>query len=319
MAIVLITGGTGMIGTAMSKLLLTKGYQVIVLTRNPDEAIAKAGNTEPSTQKDHIQYATWNPNTQTIDKNAIQQADYIVNLAGAGVGDKRWTDTRKKEIIDSRVNSAATLIKGLQDTPNNVKAVIQASGIDWYPDDPEIPNKNPFTETVPNGRHFLGSVCEQWEASIQPVKDLGKRLVILRTGMVVSKTGGAIDRFEMPVRFGVAAILSSGKQVISWIHIDDICRLYLYAIENEQLQGVYNAASPGPVSNKTLMLELATLITGRFFVPIHVPAFAMKLLYGELGMALLKSTTVSCEKISKTGFQFLYPAIEPALYDIEKK
>src|SRR5687768_611726 len=159
MATVLITGGTGMIGTALSKLLLSKGYTVIVLTRNPDEAIAKAGNTEQSTQKDHIQYAAWDPSTQTIDKNAIQHADHIVNLAGAGVGDKRWSDERKKEIIDSRINSAATLIKGLQDTPNNVKVVIQASGIDWYPDDPEIPNKNPFTETVPNGRHLLGSVC----------------------------------------------------------------------------------------------------------------------------------------------------------------
>lgn len=319
MATVLITGGTGMIGTALSKLLLSKGYGVIVLTRDPEEAIAKAGNTDQSTQKNHIQYAAWDPHKQIIDKDAIGKADYIVNLAGAGVGDKRWTEKRKKEIVDSRVNSATTLIHALKETPNKVKAVIQASGVDWYPEDPGIPNKYPFTETMPHGQHYLGKVCEQWERSIQPVKESGKRLVILRTGLVASKTGGAIDRFEMPVRFGLAAILSSGKQMISWIHIDDICRLYVYAIENEQLEGVYNAVSPGPVSNKTLMLELAQLITGRFFVPIHVPAFALKLLYGELGMSLLKSTTASSEKISRTGFQFLYPAIEPALYDIEKK
>lgn len=319
MATVLITGGTGMIGKALSKLLLSKGYEVIVLTRDPGQAIEKAGNSEPSHQHVHIQYAAWDPDRQTIDQQAIDRADYIINLAGANVGDKRWTSKRKKEIIDSRVNSAATLVKALKETPNKVKAVVQAAGVDWYPPDPAIPNKKPFTENDPAGSHFLGEVCVQWEGSIQPVKDLGKRLVILRTGMVLSKTGGALDKFEMPVRFGIAAILSSGKQMISWIHIDDMCRLYLHAIENEKVQGIYNAVSPGPVSNKTLMLELAQLITGKYYLPIHVPGFMLKLMYGELGDAILKSTTASSEKISSTGFQFLFPAIEPALFDIEKK
>jgi uncharacterized protein len=309
MATVVITGGTGMIGTALSNLLLGKGYDVIILSRNP-----KAETSNPK-----LSYAAWDPGKHTIDPAAIQRADYIVNLAGANVGDKRWTEKRKKEIIDSRVKSGETLVKALKEIPNKVKAVVQAAGVDWYPADPAIPNTNPFKETDERGDHFLGQVCEKWEACIQPVTALGKRLVILRTGMVLSKTGGALDRFEMPVRFGMAAILSSGKQVISWIHIEDMVRMYLYAIENENVNGVYNAAAPNPVSNKTLMLEIAQLMSGRFYMTMHVPAFVLKLLYGELGAAILKSTTVSSEKINRAGFQFLFPSIEAALFDIEKK
>jgi len=306
MATVVITGGTGMIGTALSKLLIERGYNVIILSRNP----------KPKTENPKLSYAAWHPDKQTIDAAAIEKADYIVNLAGAGVGDKRWTDKRKKEIINSRVDSAATLVKALKEIPNKVKAVIQASGVDWYPADPAIPNRRPFVETDAPGDHFLGKVCIDWEESIKPIT---QRLVIVRTGLVVSKFGGAIDRFEKPVRFGMAAILSSGEQIISWIHIEDLCRFYLFAIGNENIQGLYNAVAPEPVSNKTIMLELAQLITGKFYVPIHVPAFALKMLYGELGATLLKSTTVSSAKISATGFQFLFPSIEPALFDIEKK
>jgi uncharacterized protein len=309
MATVLITGGTGMIGTALSNLLLSKGYDVIILSRNP----------KLKTENPKLSYATWDPEKHTIDPSAIQKADHIINLAGANVGDKRWTEKRKKEIIDSRVKSSETLVKALKEIPNKVKTVVQAAGVDWYTADPAIPNTTPFKETDERGNHFLGQVCEKWEASIQPVTALGKRLVILRTGMVLSKTGGALDRFEMPVRFGIAAILSSGRQVISWIHIEDMIRLYWYAIENEQVNGVYNAAAPNPISNKTLMLEIAQLIAGRFYMTMHVPAFILKLLYGELGAAILKSTTVSSEKINRAGFQFLFPSIEAALFDIEKK
>jgi uncharacterized protein len=309
MATVLITGGTGMIGTALSNLLLGKGYDVIILSRKP----------KPKTENPKLSYATWDPEKHIIDSSAIQRADFIVNLAGANVGDKRWTEKRKREIIDSRVKSGETLVKALKEIPNTVKAVVQAAGVDLYPPDPAIPNATPFKETDARGNHFLGQVCEKWEASIQPVTALGKRLVILRTGMVLSKTGGALDRFETPVRFGIAAILSSGRQIISWIHIEDMIRMYQYAIENEQLNGVYNAAAPNPVSNKTLMLEIAQFISGRFYMPMHVPAFVLKILYGELGIAILKSTTVSSEKINRAGFQFLFPSIEPALFDIEKK
>lgn len=298
-----------MIGTALSKLLLQKGYEVIILTRDMD----RESDTEG------LSYCVWDPKSQVIEKTAIERADYVVNLAGAGIADKRWTEKRKKVIMDSRVKSGVTLVKALKDIPNKVKAVVQAAGIDWYPDDPSIPNDNPFTETEARGNHFLADVCEKWEAGIQPVAELGIRLVILRTGVVFSKTGGALDEFERPVRFGIAAILSSGKQVISWIHIDDLVRMYLYAIEHEPLHGIYNAVAPTPVNNKTLMLELGQLIAGRFYVPVHVPRFLLRFFLGELSGAVLKSTTVSAEKISRAGFQFLFPTIEPALFDLEKR
>jgi uncharacterized protein (TIGR01777 family) len=312
MATVLITGGTGMIGSALGRLLLEREYKVIILSRNPPK------HDEKSYHKG-FQYATWHPANQTIDRAAVEEADYIVNLAGAAIGDKRWTDERKKELFDSRVQSANTLVKALKEIPNKVRAVVQASGTDWYPKDPVIPNNKPFVESDPNGEHFLGKLCDAWEAAIHPVTQMGKRLVIFRTGLVLSKSGGALDRFERPVRFGIAPILSGGEQIISWIHIEDLCRMYVYALEIDQMLGVYNAVAPTPVSNKTFMLELAVLLTGRFFVPVHVPAFALKMVYGELGASLLKSTTVSCLKISNAGFQFRFPTVESALFDIEKK
>ncbi len=309
MATVLITGGTGMIGTALSKLLLGNGHHVIIVTRSVK--VNKPGDP-------HLRYATWDTNQQKIEEAAIRDADHIVNLAGAGIGDKRWTQKRKKELLESRVNSATTIVKALREIPNNVKAVIQAAGIDWYPEDPAIPNNSPFTEEAPLGPHFLSSLCREWEASIQPVTTLGKRLVILRSGVVFSRRHGALDQFERPIRFGIAPILGNGRQVMSWIHIHDIVRMYAFAIDNDQMRGVYNAVARTPVSNRTFILELATVMSGRLFLPVRVPAFFLRLLVGEMSDAVLKSTTVSSEKISREGFEFKFPAIEEALFNIAK-
>lgn len=306
MATVLIAGGTGMIGKSLSKLLSGNGHNVIILTRQE-----KAMNSA-------FRYATWDTDQQKVDEAAIREADFIINLAGAGIGDKRWTKKRKRALLESRVNSARTIVKALREIPNKVKAVIQASGIDWYPADPQIPNNSPFTEDMPHGDHFLGLLCREWEESIQPVTALGKRLVILRTGVVLSRRDGAMDQFERPIRFGIAPIMGNGKQIFSWVHIEDICRMYAFAIENEQMQGVYNAVARTPISNRTFILELATVKMGRLFLPVRVPALFVRLLVGEMSDAVLKSTTVSSEKISREGYEFKFPAIEEALFDIEK-
>jgi uncharacterized protein len=302
---VLITGGTGLIGTALTNLLLSKGYKVIILSRSPKES---ANN--------NLLYATWNLSEQTIDIAAIQQADYIVHLAGAGVADKRWSAKRKKEIRDSRTKSSALLVKALQENTNRIKAVISASGIGWYGEDPAIPNTKPFIETDPADAGFLGETCKQWEEGIEPVTLLGKRLVKLRTGLVLSNAGGAFPEFKKTIKWGLASILGSGKQMISWIHITDMCRLFLHAIENEQLEGAYNAATAAPVSNKSLTLALAKKLKGKLFIPVHVPVFVLKILVGEMSIEVLKSTTVSAEKIKQTGFQFTYPTIEAALNEL---
>jgi len=311
MPTVLITGGTGLIGKALSELLLQKGYQVIILSRTvPDQ---QAGDSPDLT------YAHWDIARQTVDAAAVQKADYIIHLAGAGVADKRWTSKRKKEIINSRIKGSALLVKAMTENANRVKAVISASAIGWYGPDPIIPNPKPFTENDLPANDFLGETCKQWEESIEPVTQLGKRLVILRTGLVLSKAGGALKEFIKPLRFGIAAILGNGKQIISWIHIDDICRLYLRGIEDESMHGVFNAVAPTVVSNKSLTLQLAKAIKHSFYIPVYIPSAILKLVLGQMSIEVLKSATVSAAKIKNTGFSFIYPTAESAINQLKAK
>jgi uncharacterized protein (TIGR01777 family) len=169
---------------------------------------------------------------------------------------------------------------------------------------------------MPADHSFLGDTCKQWEECVAPVKEMGKRLVTYRIGIVLSTKGGALAEFMKPLRFGIAPILGNGRQIISWIHIDDLCRLFLYAIEQEKLNGVFNAVAPNPVSNKLLTTTLAGIQKGKAYIPAYVPSFVLKLMMGEMSIEVLKSSTVSAEKIRKTGFQFLYPTIAPALQDL---
>lgn len=308
MATILITGGTGLIGTALSKVLISKGHEVIILSRG-----------QSATGEIGYSIAHWDPEKQVIDVAAVQKADYIINLAGAGIADKRWTQKRKQEIIDSRVKSGELLVKTLKENTNKVKAMISASAIGWYGDDAKRkPSRKAFIEDDHADDGFLGETCQLWEASIDPVQELGKRLVKLRTGIVLSKEGGALKEFRMPVRFGVAAILGSGRQLMSWIHIDDLTRLMLFAIEHEPLHGVYNAVASQPVTNKHFMLKLAEKIKGRFYIPLYVPSFVLKAVLGGMSVEVLKSATVSNSKIGLAGFQFLYPTIDAALSDLTK-
>ncbi len=308
MQTVLITGGTGLVGKHLTNHLSAIGYGIVILTRK----IPAIKSPVPG-----IEYALWDVEKQTIDITALQKADYIVHLAGAGVFDKKWTIAYKSEIVKSRTESSALLIHALQNNSHSIKAVVSASAIGWYGEDPS-PGKIGFIESDKAATGFLGDTCLQWEQRIEPVEKLGIRLVKIRIGIVLSNEGGALPEFKKPLQFGVAGILGSGKQVVSWIHIDDLCGIFTAAIENDQMTGSYNAVAPGPVTNQVLTLELAHQLKGKFFIPMHVPEIVLKTMLGERSIEVLKSTTVNGEKIKLTGFTFLYPSIAAALHQLCK-
>ena len=228
--------------------------------------------------------------------------------------ERRWSTSYKKEIAESRTRSSALLIDTLQHCSHRVKTLVSAAAIGWY--GPDEPGGKPFVESWPAYPDFLGKTCEDWEASVEPATGLGIRLVKMRTGIVLSKEGGALKEFLKPLRVGVTAILGTGEQVVSWIHIDDLCRLFITALEEPDYSGAYNAVAPIPVTNRSLTLELARVVRGRFYLPVHVPAWLLRIVMGESSIEVLKSCTVSCDKVHKAGFTFLYPSIQSALQEL---
>ena len=304
MQTVLITGGTGMVGTSLTELLLSKGYQVIILTRKPQVS-----------QIPNLTYAVWDISKGTIDPLAFEKADAIVHLAGAGVADKRWSKKRKQEIVDSRVMSGALLVKYLTAHTHQVKTVVTASAIGWYGPDTEQSLQYGFTETDPVDAAFLGDTCKQWEDSVKPIETLGIRLVTLRIGIVLNKQGGALAEFIKPAKFGLATIFGTGNQMVSWIHQNDLCKMILFGIQTASLKGVYNAVSPDPASNKDLIIAITKKLRG-FYLPIPVPAFVLNIMLGEMSIEILKSAKVSSNKIQEADFKFDYPTLNSALHEL---
>ncbi len=298
---VIITGGTGLVGKALTQHLLKKGYKVCILSRG-----------KHTSDNPNLRFAKWDVEKGMIEKDAVINAAYIIHLAGAGVVDKKWTEKYKEEIIRSRTESSKLLADVVNNNPNNIKAVVSASAIGWYGADN---GKEAFVETDPPSHDFLGKTCKLWEESIEQIKNIP--VSKLRCGIVLSTEGGALKEFVKPIHLGIAAILGKGKQVVSWIHIDDLCRMYIYAMENK-LTGSYNAVAPYPVTNRFMVIELAKKIKGKFYSAFNVPEFILKLMMGERSTEVLKSTTVSCDKIKSANFNFTYPTLESAIPSLTK-
>ncbi len=311
MPTVLISGGTGLVGTNLTRHLLERNYKVIILTRDKHS----------TSENPNLSFSHWDVKKQLMNAQILQQVDHIIHLAGAGVMDKNWTEEYKQEIIDSRTRSATLIINTLKQITHKVKTFVSASAIGYYGEDAPvlILRREGFIESDLPGNGFLSETCVMWEAASEPVKDLGTRLVKLRSGIVLGNEGGAFKEFKSPLKFGLATIFGNGKQIMSWIHIDDLCRMYCESIENKYLEGVYNAVAPEPVAQKTFMIALAEKMRAKFYSSFYVPQFLLKLFLGKRSIEILKSATVSCRKIKNTGFTFLYPTLDAALKDLVKK
>jgi len=295
---ILLTGGTGLIGNLLTEELLNQGYEVNHLSRNP-------GNNPK------VKTYLWDVAKGEIDEACITGVDIIVHLAGAGVVDKRWSDERKKEIIDSRTKSIGLIYQVLRKKNHVVKTVISASATGYYGDR----GAELLTEDSNAGNDFLAEVCIKWEAAADEGMNLGLRVVKFRTGIVLDKNGGALPQLANPVKWGVGSPLGSGEQWTPWIHRRDVVKMYLFGIEHATLSGVYNMTAPNPVINKQLAKAVAQQLHKPFWAP-NVPVFVLKLIMGEMSLAVLESDRTSSKKIEDNGFKFDYPELSDALKEI---
>jgi uncharacterized protein (TIGR01777 family) len=297
---VLITGATGLIGTELVTLLLQNGISVNYLTTSKNKIVNEL----------NYNGFYWSPEKGIIDENCLMGVDSIINLAGANIA-KRWTNSYKQEIIESRLLSSALLFKAIKNNPNQVKQIVTASGTSIYPNSDTIiydENSNQVNDS------FLGNVVLKWEESTDKFTSLGLKVCKLRTGIVLSTKGGALVEMLKTIKLGLGSSFGSGKQIQSWIHIHDIAALYLFAIKNH-LDGVYNAVSPYPVTNEQLTFAIAKVLRKPLFMP-NIPKFIMKLMLGEMHELLFENRNLSANKIKNKGFVFKYKTIDEAIKNI---
>lgn len=296
---ILITGGSGLVGQKLTQRLLEKGYKVSILSRK-------------NIQNANISYYQWDIEKGYINPEALQGVHCIMHLAGAGVADKTWTKERKWEILESRIRSTELLCNSLKELDEKPLSFISASAIGIY-GDRDINTK--LTENSSPGNGFLAEVTQLWEKSVDSISDLGIRVAKIRIGIVLSTQGGALPKICQPIKLGAGASLGSGEQGVSWIHIDDLCDIFIYALENSSIQGAYNAVAPEPVDNYLLTKAIAKQIKKPLLLP-NVPSFVMKLMLGEMASMVLEGNWVSAEKILAAGFKFKFPNLNKALQDL---
>lgn len=296
---ILITGGTGLIGKRLTDLLIEKGHRVSILSRT-------------KRQSDKVSFYTWDIANQQIETEAIKNADVIVHLAGASVGEGRWTDKRKKEIIDSRVQSGNLLFQTVKKHNPNLKAFVSSSAIGYYG---MTTTDKTFSETDKPGFDFLANVCLKWENAAEQFKQLEVRTAIIRTGVVLDTNEGALAKLITPIKFGIGSALGSGKQAMPWIHLEDICGIYLHLIENNELEGTFNGVAPSKDNNEKFSKTLASVLNKPFWFP-KVPSFAIRLLLGEQAVIALEGSPISSKKVEESGYEFRFKELKIALTDI---
>ena len=296
---VLIAGGSGLVGSRLTQLLIEAGFQVMILSRSKNGL------------KEGVKFISWNPAKQEIDKEAYE-AEYIINLAGAGIADKPWTKSRRKELIDSRLTSTNFLLDRFRQNKPSIKTYLGASAIGYYGDGGDTWQDE---NDAPNIKSFLTDLCKDWEEAHSQFQGYADTVSILRIGIVLSTLGGAYPKLRLPFKFGVGSYFGAGDQYYSWIHIDDLAQMFIYLLDGDQ--GIYNAVSPNPSTNKevTISIKEALDING---LVLPAPAFILKTAMGQMSNVILNSNRVSSKKIEKAGFEFSHPDITEAVKNIEE-
>lgn len=299
---ILITGATGLVGSEITKLFQEKGIKINYLTTSRSK-IEKS---------DNYKGFYWNPSKGEIDIKCLEGVGAIINLAGASVF-QPWTSSNKKKILKSRIESLDLLYKTLQENDHEVGQLVSASAIGIYP---SSTHKMHYEEEQEVADNFLGEVSERWEVAAQKFSNLGLRVAIVRIGIVLAADGGALPQIARPVKYNAGTPLGSGKQWQSWIHVQDLARLFMFLISTGA-KGVFNGVAPNPVTNEDLTREVARVMDKKLWLP-KVPAFALKLVMGEMSSVVLGSQLVSSKKVEDAGFDFLFINLRQAINDIYK-
>jgi len=301
----LITGGTGLIGRALIDSLVADGHKVTVLSRSPQ----KHKGTLPG----GVDVVGWDGKSAAGWGHLVDDVDAIVNLAGEGIADGRWSEERKQRILQSRVDAGKALVEAVGNATKKPKVFIQSSAVGYY----GASDETPLSEKSAVGKDFLGKVCFDWEASSAAVEKLGVRRAVIRTGIVLSTKGGAFPKLLLPFYFFAGGPIGNGKQYFPWIHIDDQVRAIRFLMENEKASGVFNLAAPNPPTNKEFVQKLGKAMGRPALLP--VPAFVFQIVFGEMSTVLLDGQRAQPQALEAAGFQFAYPEAVAAISDILKQ
>ena len=306
---VIITGGSGLIGRALASEMLKDGHEVIALSRDPGRHTAHL----PS----GLRLEQWDGQTAKGWGHLVEQAGAIVNLAGENIGESRWTEARKRAILESRLQAGKAVSEAIALAGRKPGVLVQISGIGYYGSQAAGDHTEIITEKSPPAGDFMSHTCQQWEAATASVEQAGVRRVVVRSGVVLSRLGGAFPRMLMPFNFFVGGPLGSGQQWISWIHLRDEVAGLRFLMDNPNASGVYNLTSPHPLKNLDFERAIGRVMHRPAFIP--VPAFAIRMLFGEMAITVLEGQRVAPERLEEAGFLFNFPRIEEALRDLLTK
>lgn len=296
---VLITGGSGFVGSHLCQRLYERGHEILVVSRNPSRAQAKL---PPRTE---IRPA--------ILDFAASQPEAVINLAGDSITEGRWSEEKKQRLLDSRLNTTNAIVKLCEQLSKPPQRLISASAMGYYGDQGD----NEVTEQTPPGNEFIAELCQKWESAAQQAEQFGVRVAFIRIGLVLDRTGGSLAKMLPAFKMGLGGTLGSGKQYMPWIHREDLIRLIIFLLENEQLSGPFNASAPHPVTNAEFTRALANSLGRPALLP--VPELALKLIFGEKSRVLLNGAKMKPHRLQDNGFEFKFPELNQALHDIFDK